>query len=192
MPKALGKGDFHPDFGFIILTDFHIVTQLPSGRYIDLVSNNVVLKTPNGFNSQTWYFDHKSRTIRSRRTTSYSLQINSSGNNPKIVITSTSSKWWMIWKMEGAYITNIKDRRVVEVKGSKDEEGAAVGVWGKNGGRNQQWKLLYLKDVKEDTTKFNRGFKVDEPFYFFSRMPLNRVIGGTSYVYLQNLTKAKT
>jgi hypothetical protein len=73
MPKALGKGDFHPEFGFIILTDFHIVSQMRSGRYIDLVSNNVVLKTANGFNSQTWFFDHKTRTVKSRRTPSYSL-----------------------------------------------------------------------------------------------------------------------
>jgi hypothetical protein len=192
MPRALGKGDFHPDFGFIILTDFHIVSQLPSQRYLDLISYNCALKTPNGFNSQTWFFNHKTRTVQSRKTPSYSLQISSSGNNPKMVITSTSSKWWMIWKMEGSYITNVKDRRVIEVKGSKDEEGAEIMANKKNGGRHQQWKLLYLKDVKEDTTKFNRGFKVDEPFYFFSRMPLNRVIGGTSYVYLQNLTKAKT
>jgi hypothetical protein len=32
----------------------------------------------------------------------------------------------MIWKMEGSYITNIKDRRVIEVKASKDEEGADI------------------------------------------------------------------
>ena len=98
----------------------------------------------------------------------------------------------MIWKMEGNFITNVKDRRVIEVKASKDEEGADIQVNKKNGGRNQQWKLLYLKDVKEDTTKFNMGFKVDEPFYFMSRMPLRRVIGGTSYVYMQKITKAKT
>jgi hypothetical protein len=137
MPKALGKGDFHPDYGFIILTDFHIVSQLPSGRYLDLISNNAVLKTSNGFNSQVWYFDHKTRTIRSRRTTSYSLQIQSSGNNPNIVITSTSMKWWMIWKMNGAYITNVKDGRVIEVEGSKDEEGSNIKANKKSGGRNQ-------------------------------------------------------
>jgi hypothetical protein len=53
-----------------------------------------------------------------------------------MVITSTSSKWWMIWRMEGAYITNIKDRRVIEVKDSKDAEGADIQVNKKNGGRN--------------------------------------------------------
>ena len=139
MPRALGKGDFHPDFGFIILTDFHIVSALPSQRYLDLISYNCALKTSNGFNSQVWFFDHKSRTIKSRKTPSYSLQISSSGNNPKMVITSTSSKWWMIWRMEGSYITNIKDGRVIEVKGSKDEEGADIQANKKNGGRNQQW-----------------------------------------------------
>jgi hypothetical protein len=36
------------------------------------------------------------------------------------------------------------------------------------------------------------GFRVNEPFYIFSKMPIGRVIGGTSYVYMQTLTKAKT
>jgi len=46
--------------------------------------------------------------------------------------------------------------------------------------------------VKEDTTKYNMGFKVGEPFYFISRLPMHRCIGGTSWVYLQKITKAKT
>jgi hypothetical protein len=116
----------------------------------------------------------------------------SSGSNPNIVITSTSSKWWMIWKMDGAFIRNVKDGRVVEVEGSKDAEGTNIKANKKNGGTNQQWRLLYLKDKKEDKTNFNMGFKVDEPFYFISRMPMKRCIGGTSYVYLQKITKAKT
>jgi len=94
--------------------------------------------------------------------------------------------------MDGAFITNVKDGRVVEVAGSKDEEAANIQAWKKSGGRNQQWKLLYLKDKKKDTTKFNRGFRTGEAFYIISRMPLKRVMGGTSWVYLQNMTKAKT
>jgi len=98
----------------------------------------------------------------------------------------------MVWKMNGAYVTNIKDGRVIEVEGSKDEEGHKVQAWKKNGGRNQQWKLLYIKNKGKDTTKFNMGFRVDEPFYIMSRLPMKRVMGGTSWVYLQNHTKAKT
>jgi hypothetical protein len=42
-------------------------------KMIDLISNNCVLKRANGFKSQIWYFDGKTKTIRSRRTPSYSF-----------------------------------------------------------------------------------------------------------------------
>jgi hypothetical protein len=44
----LNKGDTEPDFGFRIDTDFYIVSMLPRGRYIDLVSNDAKLKVSNG------------------------------------------------------------------------------------------------------------------------------------------------
>jgi hypothetical protein len=77
--EELKKGDMNPSFGFRIDTDFHIVSRMAGHRYVDLISNNVVVKRPNGFKSQKWYFDNKTKTIRSRKTTSYSLQIKSSG-----------------------------------------------------------------------------------------------------------------
>jgi hypothetical protein len=95
--EQLSKGDYNPDWGFKIETDFHIVSRMGSRKYVDLISNNVVLKRPNGFNSQVWYFDNTTKTIRSRRTTSYSLQIKSSGatsGKGMMVITSTASRWW--------------------------------------------------------------------------------------------------
>jgi len=92
----LKKGDWDKDFGFRVNTDFHIVSQMSSGRYIDLISNNAVLKKPNGYKSQTWFFDKKTKTIKSRRTPSYSFQITGSGGKGKtnMVITSTNSRWW--------------------------------------------------------------------------------------------------
>jgi len=36
-----------------------------SGRYLDIVGNNMVLKRRNGFDTQKWYFDDKSQTIKS-------------------------------------------------------------------------------------------------------------------------------
>jgi len=51
MPAPLKKGDTNEDFGLKVETDFHIVTEMKSGRYIDLIGNNMVLKTPNSFPS---------------------------------------------------------------------------------------------------------------------------------------------
>jgi hypothetical protein len=44
----LKKGDTNSDFGLRVDTDFYIVSQLPRGRYIDLVSNDCKLKVSNG------------------------------------------------------------------------------------------------------------------------------------------------
>jgi len=52
------------DWGLVVGKPFYIVSALPSRRYIDVVKNNLVIKTPNGRASQKWFFDYKSRTIR--------------------------------------------------------------------------------------------------------------------------------
>jgi hypothetical protein len=49
--EELKKGDTNPYFGFRIDTDFHIVSRMSGRRYVDLISNNVVIKRPNGFKS---------------------------------------------------------------------------------------------------------------------------------------------
>jgi hypothetical protein len=62
----LKKGDINPDFGLKILTDFHIVSHMGRGRYIDIIgSYNMVVKTPNGRKGQIFYFDNKTKTIKS-------------------------------------------------------------------------------------------------------------------------------
>jgi hypothetical protein len=65
-------------------------------------------------------------------------------------------------------------------------------VFKRNGSTGQQWRIKYVDEVGEDKTTHNFGFRVGKAFYIQSRMPMERVIGGTSYVYLQNMNKAKT
>lgn len=62
-----GKGELNEKFGLYVERDFHVVSQLPDNRYIDLINNrNFVIKTSNGRRQQVWYFHQESRTIRSR------------------------------------------------------------------------------------------------------------------------------
>ena len=52
-----GKGELNKDFGMYVERPFYIVSQLPANRYLDLINNrNFVIKTPNGRNTQIWYF----------------------------------------------------------------------------------------------------------------------------------------
>jgi hypothetical protein len=135
-PKDLKKGDFNRDFGFKILTDFYIVSHMRSHRYIDLVGNDLVLKTANGRNSQKWFFDNNTKTIKSRRTTSYSLELKSGGSSRDLRAYSTSSRWWQTWKFQGNNIRNMYRNLVVDVSGNKDEEGQKIHGWKRHNGAN--------------------------------------------------------
>jgi hypothetical protein len=75
-----GKGEMNTDFGFRVDKDFYIVSSLGSGRYIDYVTRNLVIKTQNGRASQKWYFHQQTRTIRGR-STNQSIDIHNSGKS---------------------------------------------------------------------------------------------------------------
>jgi hypothetical protein len=87
------KGELNKDFGLYVERDFHIVSRMRTGRYVDLVSNNFVLKRSNGFKTQVWYFHQQSLTIRSRKN-NYSWTIKSNGGAKEMYVTSTNSKWF--------------------------------------------------------------------------------------------------
>jgi len=55
------------DFGLFVDRTFFIVSGLPTGRYMDFLGRNMVIKTQNGRRSQEFYFHQSSRTIRCRQ-----------------------------------------------------------------------------------------------------------------------------
>jgi len=89
-----GKGEFSPRFGLYVQRPFYIVSQLPGHRYLDLINNrNMVIKTPNGRNTQVWWFDQISMTIRTKYN-NQSWDIQNSGKTKNFQIWSTNSGWW--------------------------------------------------------------------------------------------------
>ena len=61
------KGELNEKFGLYVERDFYIVSQMKENRYLDLINNkNMVIKTRNGRKTQIWYFDQKSKTIKTR------------------------------------------------------------------------------------------------------------------------------
>ena len=83
---------------------------------------------------------------------------------------------------------NVKNYKVLEITGGKDEEGQNVGVGTKNVQQYQRWKIVYIDKKTKDITKGrnkNFGFFVNRPFYIMSRMPMHRVmelVGGRNLV----------
>lgn len=94
LPKAPKKGDWCGEYGLHNLRDFHLVSALRSGRYLDILGTQTVIKTPNGRSTQTWYFDWLSRSIRSRSSTSRGLHLQSNGGAPQVIISAINSSWW--------------------------------------------------------------------------------------------------
>jgi hypothetical protein len=87
------KGELNKDWGLYVERDFHILTSLASGRYLDILGRNLVIKTQNGRSSQKWYFHQQSRTIKSRMN-NQSFDIASSGRSSNMQVWSTNSNWW--------------------------------------------------------------------------------------------------
>jgi hypothetical protein len=89
-----GKGEYNERFGLYEERDFYIVTQMASHRYLDLINNrNFVIKTPNGRNTQKWYFHQQSLTIRTRLN-NQSWDIQHAGKTNNMQVWSTNSGWF--------------------------------------------------------------------------------------------------
>jgi len=93
---------------------------------------------------------------------------------------------------------NPTNNKVLDVTGSKDEEGSAVIVNTQNNNKannaNQRWKIIYLDKAEKVRTKgFNKefGFHINRPFYIRSRMPMQRVAEchGANNVWLKRWRK---
>jgi len=70
------KGEMSSKWGFIVERPFYIVSELKSNRHLTQLNGQQysIIKTPNGNNSQKFYFDQRTRTIKLVRHTSYSLE----------------------------------------------------------------------------------------------------------------------
>jgi len=93
-PDEPTKGEFNEDFGLYVERPFYVVSQLPSHRYLDLINNrDFAIKTPNGRNTQIWYFHQQSLTIRTKLN-NQSWDIKSAGKTQNMQVWSTNSGWF--------------------------------------------------------------------------------------------------
>jgi membrane carboxypeptidase/penicillin-binding protein PbpC len=93
-PKEPVKGELNKMFGLYVERPFYIISELNEHRYLDLINNrNMVIKTRNGRNTQTWYFDQRSLTIKTKLN-NQSWDIKSAGKTNNMQIWSTNSGWF--------------------------------------------------------------------------------------------------
>ena len=73
----------------------------------------------------------------------------------------------------------MRNKKVLDIHGGKDEEGRGVVAWAPHNGKNQKWSIVYLdQSKKEPTSGLNRkwGLYINRPFVIQSRLPMHRVI----------------
>jgi len=81
-PQEPGKGELNEDFNLYIERPFFVISSGCENRYLDVVDErNVVIKTPNEYDSQKWWFDQKSKTIKNTMFEDKSLDITSGGKS---------------------------------------------------------------------------------------------------------------
>jgi hypothetical protein len=143
-PKEPGKGELNKEFGLYVERPFYIISMCGEKRYIDVVGRNVVVKTPNEFDSQVWYFDQKTKTIMNTLHKNKSLDIQNSGNTNNIQLWSTNGGWFQQFKYSQNYFKNTKDGRVIEILNQQDGEGQNVGVAKLTYQLCQKWQVDYV------------------------------------------------
>jgi hypothetical protein len=176
--EAREKG-FNKEFGFKINEPFFIVSRLPMKRCAEVVGGrNIVLKTVDyerDKKEQHFVFDEVSKTIKSVRYMDRSL--NTAGNN--LDMRTTNSRWWYMFRYKDAHLVNEKGK-AMDVQGGSDTENRNILMWNKHNGKNQQWDIVYVKDMPAEPKKGELntafGFYVERPFYIQSKLPSGRFI----------------
>jgi hypothetical protein len=191
------KGEFNPEYGLYVERDFYIVSTYGIGRYVDIVGNQIVIKTQSDRTSQKWWFDQKSKTIKNK-SNNRSFDIQHAGKTSNMQVWNTNGGWFQVFKYYQNYIMNVKDSRVLEITGSKDVEGQRCGVSKKTYTINQKWTVIYVDKAEDLKTKgmyTPYGIHLARPFYIRSRLPMQRVlqvVGGRNIVLKTMNRKTET
>lgn len=98
--------------------------------------------------SQIWFLDPKSKTIKSVWKKEQSLDIQNGGQSSNLQIWNTNSRWFQLFKYDNGYLVNIKNGKVVDIAYGKDTEGQNVIVYKKTQGLGQQFDIKYLDSLK--------------------------------------------
>jgi hypothetical protein len=188
-PKEPGKGELYEEFGLYILRPFFLISAVGENRYLDVVDErNIVIKTPNEYDSQKWMFDYKSKTIINLMYKDKSLDITNGGKSNDMQLWKTNGNWFQQFQWINHYLKNVQDNRVLEVKNGEDKEGQDVLVSKITYNIRQKWRLQYV-DTYEDqkTSGLYTPYQIHlgRAFIIRSRLPMQRVVtvvGGRNIV----------
>jgi hypothetical protein len=134
-------------------------------------ASNVVIKrwTKNRL-AQQFYFDGKSKTIRSQQWKNYAVEMR--GNNIRMT-SSIKSTWEQMFRFHANMMVN-EHGQAWDISNNVDTENRNVIPHNKHGKINQLWDLVYADEYPPEPTKgqLNKefGFYVERDFAIVSEM----------------------
>ena len=178
------------DFGWHANRPFYMVSRLPFHRVAETIgANNITIKRwRKGAAAQQFWFNPTSKLIYSNHWKNYCMEVQSSGTNKNLRMTSSCySRWWNLFRFEGGLIVN-DHGKAIDVDGGLDSENRNIIVWNKHGKKNQLWDIVYADDYPEEPTKGdlnkNFGLYVEREFVIISELKAHRqltIIDGRNF-----------
>lgn len=147
--EALKTTGLYHAMGLHLGRPFIIRSRMPMQRVLTVVGGrNVAIMTHDRTKeTQIWFLDARSKSIKNVKHNSQSLDIQNSGTSTNLQIWNTNARWWQLFGYKDGYMTDIKDNRVFDVAANRDAEGQNVILFKKHGGLNQQWDIVYLDEM---------------------------------------------
>lgn len=173
------KGELNQEFGFYVARPFHVISQMPGRRYLDIDGGrNIVIRRESKKDTQVWYFDQKSKTIKSQKNNE-SFDIQNAGKSNNMQIWRTNGNWFQQFRLIGMTIMNVKNGKVLDVAANRDADGQNVLAYARHDGLNQRWKIVYLDEIKPEPASGldkEAGLYRNRPFLITSKMGGKRVV----------------
>jgi hypothetical protein len=152
---ALATSGLYKPFGLHLGRPFYIQSRMPMQRVLEVVGgrNVVASSMDRARESQIFFLDPKSKTIKSVKHKDRSIDIQTGGASSNLQAYSTNARWFQLFRYENGYFINIKDKRVFDIANGDDNEGQNVMVWKRHGTLNQQFDVKYLDELKPELKK---------------------------------------
>lgn len=172
--KGLNKA-----FGFFVNRPFYISSLLPMRRVVSVRGSNLVINPRQKSNRQHFFFDSKTKTLKSVAYKGKSISIQSEGRSNNLRLDKTNARWFQLFKVKGNAIISEKGK-AMDVSGGRDINNRNVQVWKQNKTPAQQWEILYVDEIKPEPKKgelsVEYGLYVERDFYLMSGLPSRRYL----------------
>jgi hypothetical protein len=149
---------------------FFLVNQMSGKRVLTLSGANFVIQSKDFSPDQLFKFDESTKTIKLFANQQNSIAIEHHGRGRNLIGHKTDGAWYQEFHIDGNQLKNERGL-VIDVAGSRDQDGANVIVWKRHGKLNQQWKVEYV-----DADVIQNGIIPDKPFRIISKMRAGRAI----------------